>query len=263
MNQLEELREKLKQELQTSLEKFQESDLYNKIRERYLGLNPRSQKWVKFGALGALALFVFSRPISQFFEAGQYLQRAEELKLLQKDLVKVEREKLGLPSFEGSSDLQGVRDQMDQKLQTLKLLPSQIRALVTKAPEVIPAMTFSSEASFSRNQILGVIEVSLAQLNLRQVVEIGQSLEQISNLIVFKDLAMTPHTQEGYFDVLFHYLVLKPPATPSPLPEPIKPRGVGAKSGGNTNGSGASTESTGRAFPPGPTPGPNRGGINR
>jgi hypothetical protein len=138
----------------------------------------------------------------------------------------VEREKLALPAFEGLDDLQGVRTQVDQRLQTLRLLPAQIRALATK-----PAEAFSSEALFSKNQILGGLEVSLSQLNIRQVVEIGQALEQISNLIVFKDLVMTPHTQAGYFDVLYQFLVLRPPVSSAQASDsaPSLPRGSGGR----------------------------------
>jgi hypothetical protein len=77
------------------------------------------------------------------------------------------------------------------------------------------------------NLVSNVMQVRLAKLNLKQIVDIGGSLVGISDSVKMKDIAIVANaTDTRYYDVTYKLYSLKvPEATPEPMPEPEKKPG--------------------------------------
>ena len=108
-------------------------------------------------------------------------------------------------------------------LQNARLLPEQIVGVTNTQAEgrLIP-----------QSLLADVVEVKLAKLNLRQIVDIGTQLTNLSPTLKIKDLLINANPElAGYFDVNYKIYALKvPEALPELPPEPINPKKKNSKS---------------------------------
>jgi hypothetical protein len=77
----------------------------------------------------------------------------------------------------------------------------------------------------------GALTVTLAQLNLRQIVDLGHALQSLSPSVKMTDLKMEANAKDArYFDVVYKLVMLAVPsqaneAEPEAPPPPPKKRG--------------------------------------
>ena len=116
--------------------------------------------------------------------------------------------------------------QITSQLQSNQLLPEQIVGVTQASIEgrMIP-----------EKFIKDVVHVSLAKLNLRQIVDIGNSLNRLSESVKMKDLSINARgDMKGYFDVTYKLYALNIPETqvmaPMPDLEEAKPSARNRKS---------------------------------
>ena len=69
---------------------------------------------------------------------------------------------------------------------------------------------------------LGALNVSLNQLNLKQVIDVGYQLQALAPSLKILDIDLKANaTDSRYLDVIFKLVSLKVPVLPPPEPEPV------------------------------------------
>lgn len=217
MSRLDELKDQLKTSLTTTWERIQESEAYNQLNDKYQNLSPSGQKVAQVVTAVVLAGIVFYSPISQLQVSGELLTQFEEKRTLIRDLFKTYRESSGGLQMAPAPQAGELISTVQNSLSSSKLIPEQIISVNTTQAEgrLIPA-----------NLQQAVVEVKLAKLNLRQIVDIGAQLANISQAVKVKDMFMQANAElAGYFDVTYKLYALKvPEPLPEPAPEPVNPK---------------------------------------
>lgn len=214
MSRLEELKEQLKTTFQTTWERIQESEAYNQLSDKYQSLSPSGQKVAQAVTALLIAGVVFYSPISQLQISSELMVQFEDKRSLIRDLFKTYRDSTGGLQMAPAPQSAELISSIQSSLQGSKLIPEQIVAVdVTQAEgRLIPSSLQQA-----------VVEVKLAKLNLRQVVDIGLQLANISTSVKVKDMLMQANAEmAGYFDVSYKLYALKvPEPLPEPAPEPV------------------------------------------
>jgi hypothetical protein len=214
MSRLDELKDQLKTTVQTTWERIQESEAYNQLSDKYQSLSPSGQKVAQGVTAFLIAAIIFYSPISQLQISSELLTQFENKRVLIRDLFKTYRDASGglqMPPAPQASELIST---IQGSLQSAQLVPEQILAVDVSQAEGRLIPTSLQQA---------VIEVKLAKLNLRQIVDIGAQLANISQSVKVKDMFMQANAEmAGYFDVNYKLYALKvPEPLPEPAPEPI------------------------------------------
>lgn len=224
MSRLDELKDQLKTSLTTTWERIQESEAYNQLNDKYQSLSPSGQKVAQAVTAVLIAGIVFYSPISQLQVSSELLAQFEEKRTLIRDLFKTYRESSGGLQMAPAPQANELISTVQSSLQGSKLIPEQIVSVNTAQAEgrLIPA-----------NLQQAVVEVKLAKLNLRQIVDIGAQLANISQAVKVKDMFMQANAElAGYFDVTYKLYALKvPEPLPEPAPEPVNPKKKKASEG--------------------------------
>lgn len=214
MSRLDELKDQLKTSLQTTWERIQESEAYNQLNDKYQNLSPSGQKVAQAVTAVVVAGILFYSPISQIQVSSELLTQFEEKRNLIRDLFKTYRESSGGLQMAPAPQAGELISTVQNSLSSSRLIPEQIISVNTTQAEgrLIPA-----------NLQQAVVEVKLAKLNLRQIVDIGAQLANISQAVKVKDMFMQANAElAGYFDVTYKLYALKvPEALPEPAPEPV------------------------------------------
>lgn len=217
MSRLDELKDQLKTSFQTTWERIQESEAYNQLNDKYQSLSPSGQKIAQVVTAVVLAGIVFYSPISQLQVSSELLTQFEDKRTLIRDLFKTYRESSGGLQMAPAPQANELISTVQSSLSGSKLIPEQIISVNTTQAEgrLIPA-----------NLQQAVVEVKLAKLNLRQIVDIGAQLANISQAVKVKDMFMQANAElAGYFDVTYKLYALKvPEPLPEPAPEPVNPK---------------------------------------
>lgn len=210
MSRLDEIADQLKTSAQQTWERIQESEAYNQLNDKYQSLSPSGQKVAQVVTALLVAGIVFYSPISQLQVSSELLAQFEEKRTLIRDLFKTYRESSGALQMTPAPQAGELISTIQSSLQGSKLIPEQIVSVNTSEAEGRLIPTSLQQA---------VVEVKLAKLNLRQIVDIGAQLANISQAVKVKDMLMQANADmAGYFDVTYKLYALK---VPEPLPEPI------------------------------------------
>lgn len=208
----EEIKENLKESLKKQWDLFQESALYIQVSERYQNLTPVAQKLVLIAIVTFLSFILISTPMSYLSSSNDSVVEFEDRRALIQELLKVSREAQEVPNIPVPPPLDQMRSQVEGKLQNMRVLPEQIKSveLSNEASDLIPA-----------SALMGSLNISLAKLNLRQIVDIGHQLQIISPSVKLKDLSITANAEDPrYFDVIYKLFSLKVPELTSPVAAP-------------------------------------------
>jgi len=215
MSRFDELLDQAKSQAQELWEKIQESEAYNQINDRYQSLSSTGQKATQvILILTIVGLFLYS-PISQLSVSQNLISEFEAKRTLIRNLFKAYRDSSTSAQISPAPMSSELISNIQNSLSNARLLPEQIIAVSTLQAEskLIPESLLSS-----------VIEVKLSKLNLRQIIDIGTQLVNISEAVKVKDMAVRAHSElKGYFDVDFKLYSLKvPESIPEPPPEVIE-----------------------------------------
>ncbi len=217
MSQLEDLKDRIKAATTRIGEQIQESEAYAKMQDRYQSLSAGGQRLVWILSSVVVALMILFYPLSQITTSQDLITSFEEKRLLIRDLFKTYRDSSGQSSVQVPPPQDTLRNAVETILTVANLIPEQRVGIIQGTPEgrLIPASLVSH-----------VLEVKLAKLNLKQIVDIGTSITGISDSVKMKDLVIAAHAQDTrYYDVTYKlYSLNVPEPTPelSPEPEPKK-----------------------------------------
>lgn len=219
---LDDLKDQMGTQFRHSWEQFQESSLYNQLKDRYENLTPLAQKLSIVGIVLLFTLIVFSIPWGFYSQSSQYISEFEGKRNIIRDLLKVSREAHDNPDIPVPPPLESVKNQIDTTLKAAQLIPEQMKGIeiVTEKSDIVPA-TLSK----------GILRVSLAKLNLRQIVDLGYAMQAINSSLKMKDLSIEANLQNPkYFDVVFKLIALNVPQEPLPAPPEVEePKNKGAR----------------------------------
>ncbi len=193
-------------------DRIQDNSTFISLKDKYENLSPVGQKVATAGAVLFGLFIILYYPMSGFFASGTYIEEFQEKRQVIRDLLSTTRDASQVPFLPSTMNAQGVQDRVQQFLQGLNLLPTQIKGVSS-----LPA----SGGMVPQKLIDSSVEVSLSQLNLRQIVDLGHQLQTISQTVKVKDLVMEANQKDGrYFDVVFKLVSLAVPTIPEPAAEP-------------------------------------------
>ena len=216
MSALDNLKEQIKSLGLKLWQQIQESPAFAQLKDRYENMTPSAQKMsLATGAL-FIVLLLFFLPLSYLSDSQVHLSAFEERRNLIRDLFKTYRDSSATPAVTPPPPLESLRSSIESILASAELLPEQNIGVSEGAVEgrLIPSAL-----------VANVLQIRLAKLNLKQIVDIGSSLVALSDSVKMKDLLISAHRQDTrYYDVTYQLYSLKVPTpTAEAAPEPEKP----------------------------------------
>lgn len=209
---LDDLKDRLKTEGRATWDRIQESTVYNNLRDRYENLSPVMQKVTLYGGIVAISAFILSIPLGYFSQSQEYVTEFEGKRVTIRELLKVSRESADVPAIPQAPPVDSIRSTIDAQIRNAGLLAEQI-----KGTDVID----SNSTIIPKNLTEGALQVSLAKLNLRQIIDLGYQFQAINSSVKLKDLVITANREDSrYFDVVYKLVSLAVPAAPEIAPEP-------------------------------------------
>lgn len=215
MSRLDEIKEQFKEKFSEIIEKIKETELYQKGDEKYQSLSPSGQKMARYVSAMLLVFLLIFYPLSQLQVSHDLVVEFEVKRELLRDLFKTYRESSATPALPLPPQGGELVSVVQSTLSSSQLLPQQIVNVAIQEPEgrLIPQKLVNS-----------VVAVKLSSLNIRQAVEIGTQLANISASVKVKDLELVAtEGKTGYFDVtykLYAFNVPQPIVEAIPDPEP-------------------------------------------
>jgi hypothetical protein len=218
MSALDSLKDRGKGAAQKIIERVRESSAYAQMMDRYENLTPAGQKIAKLATSVLILLIVLFIPLSNLSTSYTNISMFEEERDLIRELFRTYRETSSNQNLPVPPPSDSLMSMVAAVIQRAELLPEQ-NIGISEGPvegRMIPG-----------NLVSNVMQVRLAKLNLKQIVDIGGSLVGISDSVKMKDIAIVANaTDTRYYDVTYKLYSLKvPEATPEPMPEPEKKPG--------------------------------------
>lgn len=225
---LEDLKDKLASDARLTWERIQESAAYNQLRDRYENMTPVMQKITVVGGVILIAGLILSFPYSYYQQSQEYIGEFEGKRMTIRELLKVSRESSEVPNIPQAPPIDSVRSRIESSISDAHLLPEQVKGTDTGA---------SADSSvIPKNLTDGSVQVTLAKLNLRQILDLGYQFQSISSSVKLKDLIITANRDDSrYFDAVFKLVALAVPAAPEVSVEPPT-RGGGIRKNRDSSG---------------------------
>jgi len=211
---LDDLKDRLITDAQVTWERVQESAAYNQLRDRYENMSPPMQKLTVTGVVALLAFLVLSVPYRYYSQSQTNVEDFESQRMTIRELLKVSRESSDVPQIPQAPSMDILRANIENQIKAANLLPEQV-----KGTEVLD----NNSKMVPQNLTEGVLQVSLAKLNIRQIVDLGYQFQSINPSVKLKDLVLTANREDTrYFDVVYKLVALAVPAPPAPAEEPAR-----------------------------------------
>ena len=225
---LEDLKDKVRDTVQTLASQIQESDAFIQLKEKFQDRSPRAQKMILWGGGAGAALVLLLIPWVFFFSSSMTVMgEFEDKKQLMRELFRVSRVASTLPPLPPAVTQGDLRNIITGELQMVN---------PPVKDQVGPMTDFDNTGRvtgtpFSKEIEQRGVAVTLTKLNLQQVVDIGRRLQAVRPTtkmlgIEIKATDKDPH----YFDVTYRIAALSLPPEPA-AGGPAKPgaKGPGAK----------------------------------
>lgn len=203
MSRIDDIKDQVTTQLVQTWERFQESSVYNNLKDRYDNLTPIGQKLAIYGSVFLLAVILIMPPLTHYRAASENVLTYEEKQQTIRDLLRVSRESGEGPDLFPPPAIESLKSQVEGYLKMAGLIPSQIRSV---------SAGVSQGGLIPRDLAAGVLEVNLAKLNLKQITDVGHKLSTLATAAKLKDMNITANVEDSrYFDVSFSIYTLKVP----------------------------------------------------
>jgi hypothetical protein len=217
---LAEIKDQLVDNIRSRWGDFQETEIYNNLKERYENLPSVGQKAVVWGSLGLLILCILMIPYSWISSSSTNLGYFLEDKAMLSDLMRVSRDLQNAPKVPTVISPGQLKSQIQEITTQMKLIPEQqIDGILEKV--------------FPRDKKGGLIgpvfeqkgvELNLKKLNLKQIVDVSHKLQEIGRGSKVMAMDMVANKEDNhYYDATFHVIAFSLPSKPSPRGKP-KPK---------------------------------------
>lgn len=221
---LDDLKDRLASDANQTWERIQESAAFNQLRDRYDNLTPAMQKLTIVAVSAAVSLFVLSFPYGNLTQSKEYVEEFEGKRMTIRELLKVSRESSEVPEIPAAPPVASLRSNIENQIRSANLLPEQVKGMevLENTSNLIP-----------KNLTEGLLQVSLAKLNIRQILDLGYQFQSISPSAKMKDMVINANREDNrYFDVVYRIVTLAVPAPPEVTPEPPPAPGRRNRGGG-------------------------------
>lgn len=221
---LDELKESISSNIKQTYERFKETDLYHQLNDRFENMKPTQQKLFIVGIASLITLVIFFYPATSFFESANLVHDFESQRDIIRSIIRVQRELQEVPSLPEAPALDSLRNLAEAKIKEFNLLPEQIKSIESGS---------ANSRLIPEKQLQSGLTITLNKLNIRQIVDIGSSLQSLNPSVKMLDMVIDPNPSDNrYHDVIFRMVALnipKPPPPPAFEPEK-KPARKKAKS---------------------------------
>ncbi len=210
MSSFDDLKEKLVSDARVTWERIQESGAYNQLRDRYENMTPAMQKLTLVGGVALVSLIILSIPYGKYTRSTEYVGEFESKRMTIRELLKVSRESSDVPQIPQAPSMDMIRNNIDNQIKAANLLPEQIKG--TEVQE-------NNSNLVPKNLTEGLLQVSLAKLNIRQVLDLGYQFQSINPSVKMKDMVMTANREDNrYFAlVMSTFLTISITSLPAPI----------------------------------------------
>lgn len=199
MSSLEDLKEKTLSTLQELHGRIEESELYQKVKERYDVLPPAMQKGVLATVVLIVTYIVLQLPMGYYSRASENLALYDENRNLVLDLYKVKRKQALAPPAAPILDSSA----LESRTRNI-ILGARVQAEQIKSIGFFDNAGANSSKSINKAISQNGIEARLSNLNLTQFVDIGHGLSNMGSNIKIVGISLAPGSASGsYFDVIF------------------------------------------------------------
>ncbi|MCB0412639.1 MAG: hypothetical protein KDD22_08945, partial [Bdellovibrionales bacterium] len=187
----------LKESLSNLRTQIEENSTFNTLRERYQTLPASGQKGIQAGAIVLILLVLFMIPYSYFSSSWTYVEDFESNRQMIRELLAASRNSRLPPPLPPAQTSLQLESRVRGVLDGMRLIPEQIAAITPLGDRpagglVPPAISQSG------------VSVDLRNLNLTQIVDIGQRLQNLDAGTKMMGLEIKASTdKENYFNVLF------------------------------------------------------------
>lgn len=194
----EDLKDQIVDRLKNYWDEFKESPTYERIKDKYISLPASTQKLVLWSIGAILAFILISIPYSFLSTSSTYVTDFEDHTQTLRDLYRVQRELAQTPDVGTTPEPSQMRSQVQSILNQAGLAQDQITSLneinIAEAnPPLIPAGVGQKG-----------LEISLASLNLKQVLDIGVQLQNSNRSLHILSMDMKANREnDHYYDVIY------------------------------------------------------------
>lgn len=191
----EDLRDNVREQVRQISGTLQESSVFINLKEKYQGLTPTGQKLSLIGAGVASFLIVMAVPYMFYSGSQTAMEEFEEKRTVVRDLFRVTREASSIPAPPPPIAAMDLQNSARNTLNGARLQAEQIVS-VNEATITIPGIPKTIDQA-------GIL-VSLAKLNLKQVVEVGHELQNIHQMARMAGLEVKANVADpAYYDVVY------------------------------------------------------------
>lgn len=217
----DDIKERILSLLRRIAERIQDTPFYGQMKDRFDGLSPSMQRLSVLMVVLAGFLIILIFPWTWYGESQDIVNAFEERRNVIRELLKVSREATDVPDIPMAPPIETIRTDLQARMKDLNLLDEQIKSIDSSG---------SSSKLIPADKTEGGLAVSLAKLNLRQVVDVGSLLTRLSPSLKVTDLEMKANREDArYFDVIYRLTALAVPDLSAPPPEPEPPSKGGKK----------------------------------
>lgn len=204
----ETLKEQLMEQLRTLRNKIQESELFIRLKERYDNLPPQGQQAILWGGI-VLALYIaYSFPAGFVSAAHEKIGYFDENRQLIRELIRAGRiaRTVQLPPPAPPIDM--LRTQVEDRLLIEKVMPEQKLGLN-------PTNDVADKSLVPKDIEQSGLKTTVKQLNLKQVVRIGESLNSIDSTQLINIAMVADSKDPHYFNVDYEIAAFSVPQAPT------------------------------------------------
>lgn len=207
----DDIKDRLKNDLQLTWQRFQDSSLFNKIKDIYDNLSPLNQKISILITSLIFSFLILSIPYDKYSTSSESVTEFEGTRDLIRELHSVQQELAESPQINPAPSDDEIKNQIESTFKKNQLIPEQNATI-----EIQP---ISSSLIKAQNIQSGFV-VQIKKLNLRQVLDIGHQIQSFTQALKLKDLTLEANASDTrYFDVVFKLITIKvPEKTMMPLP---------------------------------------------
>ncbi len=199
----EELKEQLVNQLTEFWSKIEETSAYNQLRDRYETLSAPQQRLAIAGTALLLAGILIYIPFTMLETSWSYEEDFVSQRDLIREMYKVQREIGETPQIPIPNSPEMIRQSIDSYIKSSGFLPEQIRGLNVTNP---------SSRLIPNKHVSGGLDLSMAKLTIRQVVDIAYKVMSSSPSTKVYELTVTNNSEDPkYQDLTIKLLALNVP----------------------------------------------------
>ena len=198
--------------------KIEESSSYNQLKDRYDSLPPTQQKVVFWGSIATLVLIVLYIPFTFLQSSWAFEEEFVIKRDLIREMYRVQREVGEAPQVPIPSSPEAIRQTVDGYIKSSGFLPEQIKSL--------SVLGEASSRLLPKKHVQGAVEVSMAKLTIRQVVDVAYKVVTSSPSTKLYEMVVSANGEDPkYQDVNLKLLALNVPDVKAlTAPPPVDPK---------------------------------------